>query len=131
MNRTPAMIGAAIAALITGTSLLAPLGTAGAAGPAAEWFRPPLPCVLVKARVVPPRSGFCRGTSFRNVQKSSASFAVSTVALGLSPAAADAGSAAGDSAADAATLESAVTAADEFLSLLSEKQRVADGVRVR
>jgi len=125
MNRTPAMIGAAIAVLITGTSLLAPLGTAGAAGPAAEWFRPPLPCVLVKARLVPPRSGFCRGTSFHNVQKSSASFAVSTVALGLSPAAADAGSAAGDSAADADTVASAATAADEFLALLSDEQRAA------
>ena len=74
MNRTPAMIGTAIAALITGTALLAPLDTASAAGPAAERFKPPLPCVPVNARIVPPRSGFCRGTSFRNVQKSFASF---------------------------------------------------------
>ena len=98
------MIGATIAALITGTSLLAPLGTASAAGPAAEWFRPPLPCVLVKARVVPPRSGFCRGTSFRNALKSYASFGAGTVALGVSRPTADAGPAGGESGADAGTV---------------------------
>ena len=124
MNRTRARIGTTIAALIIGTALLAPLDTTSAAGPAAAWFRPPMPCVLVKARIVPPRAGFCRGTSIRNggprrVRRR-------RFALGSrSEPTARCWFCGGESGADAGTLASAVTAADEFLALLSDDQRAA------
>jgi Protein of unknown function (DUF3500) len=105
MNRTRARIGTTSAALIFGTALLAPLGTASAAGPAATLFKPPMPCVPVISRIHLPQAGFCLSTTSPKAQTSFASL--------------------GESGADPGTLASAVAAADEFLASLSEDQRAA------
>jgi hypothetical protein len=105
MTRTRTTIGTTTAALIFGTTLLAPLGTTSAGGPATTHFKPPLPCVPVVARIYLPQAGFCLGTSILHAQRSLASL--------------------GASAGDAGTVASAVTAADEFLAVLSDDQRAA------
>ena len=127
MNRTSTRIGTTVAGLILGTALLAPLDSTSAAGPGAARFRPPMPCVLVKARILPPRAGFCPGSSIRKGRTSHAFDAgrFAPGVAGVSRPAADGGSASGESGADAGTLASAVTAADEFLASLSDDQRAA------
>jgi hypothetical protein len=105
MTTTRAAIGTTTAALILGTAVLAPLDTTNAGGPVAARIKPPTPCLLVTAGIVPPGADFCLDTLTLNEQTPFAPF--------------------GGSGADAGTVDSAVTAANEFLALLSDDQRAA------
>jgi hypothetical protein len=55
---------AGIASLIAGVILICPLAADATAGPSPEWFKPPMPCVAVRARVAN-WTGFCKSPVVR------------------------------------------------------------------